>query len=92
MRKDLRPARGCPFVGQSRRGYTLIGINNRKNQMLVLNNNENEENGFDDRDERMNTNLRLCIRPMVGGCHSLEVALLLIRLRLRNSLLPTPPL
>ena len=47
--------------------------------MLLLNNNGNEEKEFDDIDERMNTNPRLCIRPMAGGCHSLEAALLLIR-------------
>ena len=70
----LEPTRRCPFVGQSRRGYTLIGINNRKNQILVLNNNENEEKEFDGRDERMNTNLPLCILPMASGCHSLETA------------------
>ena len=81
---DLEPTRGCPFVGQSRRGYTLTAINNRKNQILVLNNNENEEKEFDDRDERMNTNLQLCIRPMASGCHSLEAA--------RCSLLSTPTL
>ena len=47
--------------------------------MLVLNNNGNEEKQFDDKDERMNTNPRLRIRPMVGGYHSLEATLLLIR-------------
>ena len=47
--------------------------------MLILNNNGNEEKEFGDRDERMNTNPRLHIRPMAGGYHSLEVVLLLIR-------------
>ena len=79
LRRDLEPIRGCPFVGQSKRGYTLTGINNRKNQMLLLNNNGNEEKEFNEKDERMNTNLQLCIRLMVDGCHSLVDALLLIR-------------
>ena len=52
--------------------------------MLVLNNNGNEEKEFDDIDERMNTNPRLCIRPMAGGCHSLEAVVLLIRVATRT--------
>ena len=79
LRRDLEPAKRCLFVGQSRRWYALTRIINRKNQMLVLNNNGNEEKQFDDKDERMNTNPRLRIRPMVGGYHSLEATLLLIR-------------
>jgi len=57
LQRDLEPTKGCSFVGQSRRGYSLTGINNKKNQMLLLNNIGDKEKKFDDRDERMNTNL-----------------------------------